>query len=314
MTTSSAAHWRPSADLPGYVTDGGMETDLIFHHGVDLPEFAAYPLVADEGGRSLLTDYYLGYARVAARVGAGLFVETPTWRANSDWGARLGHDAAALAEANAASVNLAADLARRFSGDVPEVVVSGMVGPRGDGYRAGESPEPEEARAYHLPQVRVLADSGVDLVTALTLGSVGEALGVVLAARESGVPVVVGFTVETDGCLPDGTALSAAIAAVDDCSAPEHYVVNCAHPTHVSRGLADAGPWRERIVGTRVNSSALSHAELDEAETLDEGDPLTLGRDQVALASLLPALRVVGGCCGTDVRHVAAMWGVPAPA
>lgn len=314
MTTSSAAHWRPSADLPGYVTDGGMETDLIFHHGVDLPEFAAYPLVSDSRGRALLTAYYDGYARVAEQVGAGLFLETPTWRANPDWGARLGHDAVALAAANAGAVAFAAELAQRLRDDLPEVVVSGMVGPRGDGYRTGDSPDPEEACAYHLPQVRVLAEAGADLVTALTLGSVGEALGVVLAARESGVPAVVGFTVETDGCLPDGTVLSAAVAAVDAGAAPEHYVLNCAHPTHVARGLADAGPWRERIVGTRVNSSTLSHAELDEAETLDEGDPLTLGRDQVALASLLPALRVVGGCCGTDVRHVAAMWGVPASA
>ncbi len=309
-TAPSTGRWDPSPDLPGYVTDGGMETDLIFHHGVDLPEFAAYPLVSDPRGRDLLTDYYAGYAAVAARAGAGLFLETPTWRANPDWGARLGHDAATLDAANAASVALTVELARRFAADVAEVVVSGMVGPRGDGYQAGESPDPEEARDYHRAQVRVLAGSGADLVTALTIGSVGEALGVVLAARDAGVPVAVGFTVETDGRLPDGTALAEAVAAVDAVAAPDHFVVNCAHPTHVSRGLVPGAAWLERIVGTRVNSSTLSHAELDEAEVLDEGDPATLGRDQAALSALLPRLRVVGGCCGTDVRHVAAMWGV----
>ena len=310
MSEQRAPAWTPDPALPGYVTDGGLETDLIFHHGVELPHFAAFPLLVDPKGRELLADYYAGYAAIAAAAGAGLFLETPTWRANHDWGARLGVGADGLAEVNTDAVRLLAELGERYAGDVPEVVVAGTVGPRGDGYVAGEAMDPWEARDYHLPQVRAFADAGADLVSSLTLTTVNEAIGVALAAGEAGLPVSVGFTVETDGRLPDGTTLRAAVEAVDDAAPPDWFVVNCAHPSHVAAGLADAGPWLERIGGTRVNASTLSHAELDAAEELDEGDPAVLGRDQAALAASLPALHVVGGCCGTDARHVAAMWGV----
>jgi S-methylmethionine-dependent homocysteine/selenocysteine methylase len=313
MSALRAGTWTPDPDLPGYVTDGGLETDLIFHHGVDLPEFAAFLLLADPKGSDLLTAYYDGYAGIAAAAGAGLLLETPTWRANHDWGARLGVGADGLAGANAAAVRLVAELAQQYAQRVPEVVVAGMVGPRGDGYVAGEAMDPWQARDYHRPQAQVFADEGADLLTALTLTTADEAIGIVLAAREAGLPVSVGFTVETDGLLPDGTTLRAAVEGVDDVSPPDWFVVNCAHPSHVAAALADAGPWVERIGGTRVNASALSHAELDSADELDEGDPVALGRDQADLAVLLPSLRVVGGCCGTDARHVAAMWGVTTP-
>jgi homocysteine S-methyltransferase len=312
MSEQRAPAWTPDPALPGYVTDGGLETDLIFHHGVELPHFAAFPLLVDPKGRELLTHYYAAYAAIAAAAGAGLFLETPTWRANFDWGARLGVGADGLAGVNTDAVRLLAELGAQYAGDVAEVVVAGTVGPRGDGYVAGEEMDPWEARDYHLPQARAFADAGADLVSSLTLTTVNEAIGVALAAGEAGLPVSVGFTVETDGRLPDGTTLRAAVGAVDDVAPPDWFVVNCAHPSHVAAALADAGPWRERIGGTRVNASALSHAELDAAEELDEGDPATLGLDQAALAASLPGLHVVGGCCGTDARHVAAMWGVPA--
>ncbi len=305
--------WTPDPALPGYVTDGGLETDLVFHHGVELPQFAAFPLLVDPKGRDLLISYYQAYAGIAAAAGAGLLLETPTWRANHDWGARLGVGADGLAGANAAAVHLLADLAVQWADDVPEVVVAGMVGPRGDGYVAGEAMDPWQACDYHLPQAQALADAGADLITALTLTTGDEAIGVVLAAREVGLPVSVGFTVETDGRLPDGSTLRATVEEVDQAGPPDWFVVNCAHPSHVAAALADAGPWLERIGGTRVNASARSHAELDAAEELDEGDPVALAGSQAELAALLPALRVVGGCCGTDARHVAAMWGVTTP-
>ena len=312
MSDLRAPAWTPDPALPGYVTDGGLETDLIFHHGVELAHFAAFPLLMDPKGRELLADYYAGYAEIASAAGAGLFLETPTWRANFDWGARLGVGADGLAGVNTDAVSLLAELGARYAGDVAEVVVAGTVGPRGDGYVVGEEMDSWEARDYHLPQARAFADAGADLVSSLTLTTVNEAIGVALAAGEVGLPVSVGFTVETDGRLPDGTTLRAAVRAVDDVAPPDWFVVNCAHPSHVAAAVADGGPWLERIGGTRVNASALSHAELDAAENLDEGDPAALGLDQAALAASLPGLHVVGGCCGTDARHVAAMWGVPA--
>jgi homocysteine S-methyltransferase len=293
-----------------YVTDGGLETDLIFHHGVDLPEFAAYPLVHTEHGRALLRDYYAGYARIAERAGRGLRLETPTWRANPDWGARVGDDAVALDIANRASVELVREVAEQWADRVPDVVVSGNLGPRGDGYVAGEVPGPDEAASYHSPQLEAFAAAGADAAAALTLTSPGEAIGVVLAADAVGLPVMVSFTVETDGRLPDGTPLGEAIERVDAEAAPATFMVNCAHPAHVLPAFDADGGWTSRVKGLRVNASRLTHAELDEAEALDEGDLPELVSTHRTLEQRLPGLEVVGGCCGTDARHVAALWNV----
>lgn len=294
---------------PGYVTDGGMETDLIFHHGVELPEFAAFPLLDDAAGRALLRDYYAGYARIAAEAGAGLLLESPTWRASPDWGARVGYDARGLARINAEAMAFLRSIAETWHDRVADVLVAGMVGPRGDGYRVWEATA-DEAAAYHLPQIRALARGGADLIAAYTLSGVGEAIGIALAADRVGVPCGLAFTVETDGRLPDGTTLAEAIAAVDAIRPPAHFGVNCAHPRHIAAGLTSGGSALGRIAVVRANASELSHAELDETEELDDGDPLLLADAMAALRGRLPGLAVVGGCCGTDARHVAAMWGV----
>ncbi|WP_166391453.1 homocysteine S-methyltransferase family protein [Nocardioides ochotonae] len=297
--------------LPGarYVSDGGLETDLIFHHGLDLPEFASFPLVDTEGGRALLRDYFTGYAAIARRAGVGLTLETPTWRANPDWGARVGYDAAGLDRANRACVGLLQQL-RGEQADLPDVRIIGVVGPRGDGYVAGEVPAPGDAAAYHRPQVAALAESGVDVVASFTFTTVEESLGVVRAARQVGVPVLVGFTVETDGRLPDGTPLGEAVRRTDAADAPDGYLLNCAHPTHVAPALDAGGDWLARVVQLNPNASTQTHAELDEAETLDAGDLDLLVRSCAELVPALPALRVLGGCCGTDTSHVAALWDV----
>jgi homocysteine S-methyltransferase len=294
-----------------WVTDGGLETDLIFHRGADLPEFAAYPLLRSDDGRDLLRRYYEGYARIAEQAGRGLRLEAPTWRANPDWGAALGDDAAALDDVNRSAVRLMRDLAEEWSGRVDGTTVVGMVGPRGDGYAAGSAASAEEAADYHAAQIGAFAREGADEVAALTLTDTREALGVVRAADAAGVPAVVSFTVETDGRLPDGTALGEAIETVDAAATPSYFMVNCAHPQHLLPAFASPGPWVERIRGLRSNASTLTHAELDEAESLDEGDLAVLVSSHREVEQHLPALEIVGGCCGTDARHVAALWGVP---
>ena len=295
-----------------YVTDGGLETDLIFHAGVELPEFASFPLVEDERGRELLTAYYDGYAAVAAKAGAGLMLEAPTWRANPDWGAKVGYDAAALDRANRAAVELLLGLRDRYRTELglTDVKVGGLHGPRGDGYVAGEDADPDEAAEYHAAQARSAAAAGAELATVLTLTGAGEAVGFVRAVRDVGLPAAVGFTVETDGRLPDGTSLREAIERVDAEARPDYFVVNCAHPTHVAPAFEQDGAWLGRIEGFRPNASRMSHAELDEAPELDEGDPVELRAATDRLRDRLPNLRIVGGCCGTDSRHVAALWGV----
>jgi S-methylmethionine-dependent homocysteine/selenocysteine methylase len=167
----------------------------------------------------------------------------------------------------------------------------------------------EQAERYHSWQIGIFAEAGVDRITMLTLSYPEEAIGVVRAAMSAGVPAVVSFTVETDGRLPDGTNLRSAIDQVDSDTdgGAAFFMVNCAHPSHFAHVLDEGAPWLQRIGGLRANASVLSHAELDEAETLDEGDPAELADRHRVLRDRLPAIELLGGCCGTDHRHVRAI-------
>jgi homocysteine S-methyltransferase len=286
------------------LTDAGLETVLLFHEGIDLPHFAAFPLLESDAGRAALRRYYEPFLRLADERGVGLLLSTPTWRANADWGALLGYDADALASVNREAVSFLEEL--RAGRDA--VIVEGCVGPRGDAYRPTSLMSADEAERYHAPQLRAFAESGCARATALTLTYVDEAVGIVRAAVSAGVPIVVGFTVETDGRLPSGVSLEDAVAAVDEATAGAAlgFMINCAHPTHVAHALPK-GRTRDRIHGLRANASTKSHEELDASETLDDGDPADLAARSVGLRAQLPALRVLGGCCGTDIRHVTAI-------
>lgn len=293
--------------LRQYVTDGGVETDLIFRRGVDLPDFAAFPLLDSADGRAALRSYFDDYAAIAESAGLGLMLESPTWRANPDWGARLGYGADDLTRVNMAAIAWLVELRRAYLDRIGDIRISGSVGPRYDGYSADDRLEPDDASAYHHPQLSAFAEAQADLATAYTITHVGEAVGIVRAARAVGLPIAVSFTVETDGRLPSGTELADAIDEVDALARPDYFLVNCAHPTHIEAGLNRPGQWLERIAGTRANASTASHAELDEAAELDAGDPAEFAAAHESLVARLPNLSILGGCCGTDARHVAAL-------
>ncbi|HEV7308285.1 homocysteine S-methyltransferase family protein [Ensifer sp.] len=291
-----------------FLSDGGMETTLIFHEGVALPHFAAFVLLSTADGRKRLLSYYERYLDIARQHGTGFVLDTPTWRASADWGVKLGYDAAALAEVNQNAIYMLTELRAKYQRPRAPIVLSGAIGPRGDGYRLGRMGK-DEAEDYHSPQISAFAASDADMVSAYTLTSIDEATGIARAAQSHGMPCVISFTVETNGRLPDGRTLQAAIETVDAATAgyPHYYMVNCAHPSHFDTVLdADSG-WTHRIAGIRANASMMSHAELDDSETLDDGDPADFGRRYRALTAHLPRLRVLGGCCGTDHRHIAAI-------
>jgi len=293
-----------------FLTDGGIETTLMFIDGFELQQFACYPLLRSERGREALQRYYDSYLAIAASDGRGIVLQAPTWRASSHWGDLLGHSVSDLAELNrdgVAMVRMAT--AKTQDKGAPAAVVSGCVGPAGDGYVASGAMTSDAARRYHAPQIDVLADEGVEMVSALTMNYVEEALGVALAARDAAIPVGLSFTVETDGRLPTGMRLRDAIAAVDELTEgyPTYYGINCAHPSHFIDELAPGEAWLSRVGEIRANASALSHAELDEAPDLDRGDIPALAADYVRLSGVLPRLAVVGGCCGTDAEHIAAI-------
>jgi S-methylmethionine-dependent homocysteine/selenocysteine methylase len=292
-----------------FLTDGGIETTLIFHDGLDLPFFAAFDLLRRENGREALQRYYRGHAVIAAEHGVGFILESATWRASADWGEKLGYSRPELAEANRAAVRMLEEIRDEYAINGTRMVISGCVGPRGDGYDPARLMSEGEAQRYHAEQVDVFTTTAADMVTAITMTNIPEAIGVTRAAQAAGMPVVISFTVETDGRLPTGDSLKAAMERVDAATGagPAYYMINCAHPTHFDGALSSREPWIRRLRGLRANASTKSHAELDEAKELDDGNPVELGAQYRTLMDRLPHLAVLGGCCGTDQRHIAAI-------
>lgn len=296
----------PQIDGGLYLTDGGLETTLIFHEGLDLPDFAAFTLFKTPEGEAILDKYFHTYAEIAKRFGTGLILESVTWRANPDWGERLGYTREALADINRRAIHMLEEIRREYETERMPVVISGCIGPRGDGYLPVNVMTAKEAEDYHREQIATFADSAADMVSAFTINYLEEAIGITQAAQGADMPVAISFTLETDGNLPSGDTLKAAIEQVDEATSgyPSYYLINCAHPVHVEHILAAEGSWLDRIHGLRANSSRKSHAELNESTELDIGNPVELGTQYAHLKKQLSHLNVMGGCCGTDHRHV----------
>lgn len=291
-----------------FLTDGGLETTLVFHEGVELPLFASFPLITTELGRLRLRKYFRPYLELARLRKVGFILDTPTWRASPDWGAKLGFSSEALIEVNRLSIEFLAELRNEYGSEVAPLVINGVIGPRGDGYRVESRMSAEAAQDYHAKQMKAFAESEADMVSAVTMNYVDEGLGIARAAEAHRMPVIISFTVETDGKLPSGESLREAIETVDRITRnyPLYYMINCAHPEHFDDVLS-GGAWLDRIRGLRANSSTKSHAELDAATEIDIGDPEDLGSRYSALRAKLPNLVVLGGCCGTDHRHLTAI-------
>lgn len=285
-----------------FLANLGMETDLIFTHGMELPGFASYPLLESDDGRRLLRTYLDDMIVLAKDAGTGLILESATWVANRDRGAALGYSPAALAALNTQAVGIMADA----RGIDATVVLSANIGPRADAYAPTSQMTVAEAETYHAEQIAAFVGTEVDVVSGYTLTYAAEAAGMVRAAKRADLKVVIAFTVETDGRLPTGMTLADAIAEVDaqTDSYAAYFMINCAHPEHFAAILEDA-PWMARVQGIVANASRCSHAELDEAEELDDGNPAELGAQLAAMRKRFPQIRVLGGCCGTDLRHMA---------
>ena len=298
----------PQLERP-FLTDAGLETDILFNRGIDLPHFSSVTLLGSVHGTAALEDYFQGFLDLAARMGCGLILETPTWRASPDWAQPLGLTIDELDQLNRAAVELLSRMREDYRTAVSEMIVSGCIGPRGDGYDPGRIMSVEEATAYHSHQARVLANAGADMLTGITMTNVPEAIGVVRAAQDLGKPVAISFTVETDGRLPAGDGLGDSIQATDEATSAfaAYYMINCAHPEHFAPALQSGAEWTTRVRGVRANASRCSHAELDAMTELDIGDSVELAAQHRDLRERFPHIQVLGGCCGTDLRHVTAI-------
>ena len=306
---SKYRHELPQLNGRLFITDGGIETTLIFHDGFELPHFAAFDLLNDQRGRSGLKKYFQTYAKVARDNEVGIVLESATWRASKDWGALLGYSTEDMINVNREAMRLLADVREAYETSTSPIVLSGCIGPRGDGYSSEVQMTPDEAESYHVLQVQTFSQTQADVITAITMTYPEEAIGIVRAAQRVGMPVIVSFTTETDGRLPSGHSLRDAINLVDETTdnGPAYYMINCAHPTHFAAALARGERWTRRIKGMRSNASTMSHAELDDAEELDDGNPAEFGGQHRILRDIYDHLNVFGGCCGTDHRHVDAV-------
>lgn len=295
-----------SANL--FLTDGGLETTLVFLEGFHLPYFAAFDLLKDEKGYNGIRNYYLRYLKIAKDFKTNFILESPTWRASPDWIEKIGYPKSAISEINEKAVQLLVDLKNEFAKDLDTIVISGCVGPRGDGYIPENKMSVEEAQKYHSEQIGVFRYTPIDIISAITMNYVEEAIGIARAAAAVNLPAVISFTVETNGKLPTGMSLKEAIMLVDESvnEPPLYFMINCAHPTHFINKLLDGKnePWTKRIKGLRANASCKSHVELDEATELDRGNPQELGNEHKRLKDTFNQLNVFGGCCGTDEEHV----------
>jgi homocysteine S-methyltransferase len=285
--------------------DAGLETDMIFNHGIEVREFAAHTILPDPKGRDALASYFRRFLTLARENDAGFILDSQTWKAHMHWAEDLAATEEQLEEANRDSVAFIAGLRDEFSGNAKPIVLNGVIGPKGDAYAPEKEIAAHEAEAYHSRQIGWLAKTEVDMITAFTITQSSEATGIVRAARAVDLPVVVSFTLETDGNLPTGQSLRDAVVAVDEAteSGAAYFMVNCVHPDHFSHVLEDRD-WSRRIRGICCNASRKSHAELDESEILYDGDPVEFGEQNKAMRDDRPWLNVFGGCCGCDLRHV----------
>lgn len=295
--------------LPQFITDGGIETHLIYNIGIPLQHFAAFPLNDSVEGRDVIRDYYRDYLPVVRAAKRKFLFATDTWRASPDWAERLGYEVALLRQNNIASVAICAEIAAEFATAGIESEIAGTIGPRREAWQYDGDMTVDEGVDYHSPQIEAFAETRAFQLHACTLTNTPEAIAIVRAAKRAGLSAVISFTVETDGALPGGKPLGRAITEVDEATAgyPAYYMINCAHPTHFTPALSSGAAWVERIGGLRANASSKSHAELDASPDIDIGDIDNLADEHMALLSGLPNLQVIGGCCGTDHRHIAAI-------
>jgi S-methylmethionine-dependent homocysteine/selenocysteine methylase len=302
----------PLMDDRPFMTDGGLETSLIFHDGVKMPYFAAFDLLKTEAGTALIEGHYERFTQLARKHEVGIVLATPTWRASRDWGIKLGYTGSTLASANRQAVDLLVRLRCKWEAPATPIVIGGTIGPRGDRYRSYMRTNIREAQRCHEEQISTFAATQVDMVGGFTLNDIDESIGMVLAAKAAGVPVSISFTVETDGRLPSGDSLQDAIERTDaeTNGYTSFFMINCAHPSHFEETLRNGGDWLQRIQGVRPNASRYSHAELDDANELDEGNPVEFGKETARLRGFLSRMNIVGGWCGTDHRHVNQVWRV----
>lgn len=305
----------PQAQFPNpypgelFLTEGGTETEIMYKHGFELPEFAMFPLLENPIAVTAMRDMFRSQLDVAAEFAMSMLLTGIDYRASPDWGAKLGYSPHGLAQANIQSIEFLRELAGEYNGQIPRTLIGGTIGPRGDAYQLNRTITAAEAEDYHSVQLATLKQAAVDFACAATFNNIPEAVGVARAAKKIGVPLIVSLTVDSSSRLKSGPTVADAIQAIDfeaADAAPISYLLNCSHPVEFEPALT-AGPWTSRLHGFRPNASKMEKLALCKLGHLEEGDPVELGRLMGGLARRYPHMNVWGGCCGTGDTHLRAI-------
>jgi S-methylmethionine-dependent homocysteine/selenocysteine methylase len=288
-----------------YLSEGGTETEILYKYGFELPQFATFPLLDNPEAVSKMQGMYRNYLDVVAKHGMCALIGGLDYRASPDWAELLGYSPEALSEANHKSINFLREVADEYLSDIPEILIQGLIGPRGDAYERNRSITENEAEDYHSVQLTTLKEADVDLALAITFNNVPESIGVARAAKKIGVPLAISLTLDSTSKLNSGPSLAEAITQIDDETdlAPEFYLINCSHPLEYEPAI-ESGDWINRIRGVRPNASKLEKIALCKIGHLEDGDPIELGEQCGDLARRYPHMDIWGGCCGTWDTHL----------
>ncbi len=289
-----------------FLTEGGSETEIMYRHGFELPEFSMLPLLESPLALSALRDEYSQQLDVAAEFGLSFLLTGLDYRASPDWGSKLGYSPSGLADANIASIELLRDIAKGYEEQIPRLLIGGILGPRGDAYSLNQEITAESAEDYHAVQLETLKRADVDFACALTFNNVAESVGALRAANQTGVPLFVSLTLDRSGRLKSGPTLAEAIVEIDAQAgeaAPELYMINCSHPLEYEPALENRD-WIKRLRGVRPNASKMEKLALCELGHIEEGDPVELASRLRDLSERYPHMDIFGGCCGTGHKHL----------
>lgn len=289
-----------------FLTEGGSETEIMYRHGFELPEFAMFPLLDSPSAVTALRDMFRAQLDVAAEFNLGFLLTGLDYRASPDWGAKLGYSATALADANIAAIAFLREIAKDYRDRIPSLLIGGILGPRGDAYGLNREITAESAEEYHAVQLETLKRAEVDFACAMTFNNIPEAVGAARAAARAGVPLSVSLTLNSNHRLKSGPTLGEAITGIDAQTgpdAPDYYLVNCSHPLEYEPALS-AGAWTGRLRGVRPNASKLEKMALCKLNHLEEGNPVELATQLGDLRARYPHMDVFGGCCGTGDEHL----------
>lgn len=295
------------AASPVILGEGAVIERLRRSPGIRLDEHVVNSaLIYDKSGRAALEAIYRQYLDIGQRYQLPLLLSTPTWRAGRE---RIAAAGLAGRDVNGDNSRFLAELRDSYGDYARQVAICGLMSCRGDAYKPAEAMSANAAGDFHSWQANALAAAGVDFLLAATLPALSEAIGLARAQAATGLPYLISFVARPEGTLLDGTPLDTAIATIDVAITPRPlaYLINCTHASIFRSALLNernSSPLvRARIIGLLANTAALSPDELDESAELVEEAPEVFGNSVAALRDELN-MKVLGGCCGTDERHI----------